>query len=116
MNDVKEILSNINRTILYTPPPTVFLFHSQRSFRGHKNCHGYMLFKISVDRECRRLGFNNEMKISYAASYLWKNSTSQEKSLYKDLAQRNIRFIYRERMGMLRFMVKNYNNYGFTII
>ncbi|CAG8571450.1 7231_t:CDS:2 [Diversispora eburnea] len=57
-------------------------------FRSHKNCHGYMLCRILVARECRRLGENNKTIIAGVANYLWKTSTSQEKSEYTDLAQR----------------------------
>ncbi|RHZ87363.1 hypothetical protein Glove_37g131 [Diversispora epigaea] len=57
------------------------------SKRPRKNCHGYMLLKLSVARECQRSG-TNEIMIASAANYFWSNSTSLEKSGYVDLAQR----------------------------
>ncbi|CAG8577612.1 2442_t:CDS:1, partial [Diversispora eburnea] len=66
----------------------VLRFNSKSPFRSHKKCHGFMLLKISVVKECQRLGENNKTIIKCAADYLWRNSTSQEKSEYIDLAQR----------------------------
>ncbi|RHZ77288.1 hypothetical protein Glove_183g68 [Diversispora epigaea] len=92
MNNLNDFLVNINRTLIFPPllstEEVILLFNSKKSFRSHRNCHGYMLFKISVAKECRRLDENNKMIIAGTESYLWKNSTSQEKSEYINLAQR----------------------------
>ncbi|CAG8508636.1 8552_t:CDS:2 [Diversispora eburnea] len=83
MNNLNDLLANINRTLIFPPLLSIeevtLLYNTKRPFRSHKNCHGYMLFRISVARECRRLDENNKTIIAEAASHLWKNSTRQEK-------------------------------------
>ncbi|RHZ80037.1 hypothetical protein Glove_139g273 [Diversispora epigaea] len=92
LNNRNALLVNINRTLIFPPllsiEEAILLFNSKRPFRNHKNCHGYMFCRILVSRECKRLGENNKMIIANVANYLWKNSTSQEKLEYIDLAQR----------------------------
>ncbi|RHZ75205.1 hypothetical protein Glove_217g259 [Diversispora epigaea] len=92
MSNLNNLLVNINRTVIFPPSlsieESILLFNSKRPFRSPKNCHGYMLCRILVARECQRLGENNKMIIAGIASCLWKESTSQEKFEYVDLAQR----------------------------
>ncbi|CAG8505998.1 6705_t:CDS:2 [Diversispora eburnea] len=87
---MNNLITNINRTSIFPPSlsieEAINLLNSNRSLQ---NCHGQMLCKILVAKECRRLGENNKMKIASAASYLWKESTSQEKSDYIDLSIRS---------------------------
>ncbi|RHZ87668.1 hypothetical protein Glove_33g177 [Diversispora epigaea] len=92
MNNFSRLLTNVNRTSIFplrlTLEEAILLFNSKRPFNSRKNCHGHILFKILVARECIRLGENNRMIIAGVASHLWKGSTSLEKSEYTDLAQR----------------------------
>ncbi|RHZ51576.1 hypothetical protein Glove_476g73 [Diversispora epigaea] len=92
MNNLNDLLANINRTSIFPPSllteEVILHFNSKKSFRNQKKCHGFMLFKISVAKECQRLEENNKTIIASVASHLWGNSTSQEKSEYIDLAQR----------------------------
>ncbi|RHZ51570.1 hypothetical protein Glove_476g75 [Diversispora epigaea] len=92
MSNLNDLLTNINRTLIFPPSLSteeiILFFNSKRSFRSHKDCHGYMLFRISVARECKRLDEDNKVIITCAANYLWKNSTRQEKFEYINLAQR----------------------------
>ncbi|RHZ86892.1 hypothetical protein Glove_43g87 [Diversispora epigaea] len=41
-----------------------------------------------IDEECKRIGEFNAILIGLATNHLWKNSTTQEKSEYFNLAQR----------------------------
>ncbi|RHZ51641.1 hypothetical protein Glove_476g52 [Diversispora epigaea] len=84
MNNLNDLLANINRTLIFplslSTEEVILLFNSKRPFRKNKDCHGYMLFRISVAKECQRLGENNKMIITSAANYFWKNSTKTPRS------------------------------------
>ncbi|RHZ75082.1 hypothetical protein Glove_217g274 [Diversispora epigaea] len=91
-DDVGVGVMRSHKTLIFPPSlsieEVILLFNSKRPFRSPKNCHGYMLCRILVSKECKRLGENNKMIIAGVASYLWKESTNQEKLEYIDLSRR----------------------------
>ncbi|RHZ70763.1 hypothetical protein Glove_267g37 [Diversispora epigaea] len=75
------LLENINRNNIY-PPPEI-----NEPIHNHSRCHAYKIFRYSVAKECKRIGEFNAIFIHKVADHLWKNSTSNEKLEYNNLAQ-----------------------------
>ncbi|CAG8503521.1 9130_t:CDS:2 [Diversispora eburnea] len=82
MNDFNDILANISRTLIFPSLLSIeeiILFLNSKKPRSHKNCHGYMLLKISIVKECRRLGTNDKKIIASATNYFWKKFNKARK-------------------------------------
>ncbi|CAG8503542.1 9131_t:CDS:2 [Diversispora eburnea] len=99
MNDLNTLLGNINRNFLYSPQAIEEVlnhFNSRgwlsRPIRDHSRRHAYMIFGYAVTEECRRIGETNNRLIRRATNRLWRNSTSHEKSVYRDLSRRQSKF------------------------
>ncbi|RHZ65924.1 hypothetical protein Glove_310g23 [Diversispora epigaea] len=86
MNDTNINVNNIH------PPPEIeevlTFFNSKKPMRNHNRCHAYMILRYSVAKEFKRIGEFNAILIGKATNHIWKNSTSQEKAEYVNLAQR----------------------------
>lgn len=90
--NIHVILSNINRSLLHPPSLRIeeeilHFFGTRRPARNHERTHGYQLFRLSVAKECKRLGESDEMSIRFVANYLWKTSSRNEKLEYVRLAK-----------------------------
>ncbi|RHZ70759.1 hypothetical protein Glove_267g63 [Diversispora epigaea] len=83
MSNFDTLLTNININNIY-PSPEI----DEKPTHDHNRCHAYMIFRYSVAKECKRIGEFNVLLIARATNHLWKNSTTQEKSEYINLAQR----------------------------
>ncbi|RHZ86896.1 hypothetical protein Glove_43g83 [Diversispora epigaea] len=92
MNNFDTLLANINRNNIHPPPEideVLNYLNSKKPIHNHKRCHAYMILKYSVTKECKRIGEFSAILIGRVTNNLWNTSTSQEKSEYFDLAQRD---------------------------
>ncbi|RHZ86891.1 hypothetical protein Glove_43g88 [Diversispora epigaea] len=91
MDNFDTLLTNVNRNYIYPPPEieeVLNFFNSKKPMRDHTRCHAYKILRYSVAKECKRIGELNAILIGRATNHLWKNSTTQEKEEYFNLAQR----------------------------
>ncbi|RHZ65928.1 hypothetical protein Glove_310g25 [Diversispora epigaea] len=91
MNNLDMLLTNINRNNIHPPPEieeVLNFFNSKKPMRDRNRCHAFMILRYSVAKECKRIREFNVILIGQATNHLWKNSTSNEKLEYFNLAQR----------------------------
>ncbi|RHZ65934.1 hypothetical protein Glove_310g52 [Diversispora epigaea] len=96
MNNLDTLLANINRNNIHPPPEideVLNFFKSKKPTGDHNRCHAYKIFRYSVAKECKRIGEFNTILKGQATNHLWKNSTTQEKSEYFNLAQRRCCYV-----------------------
>ncbi|RHZ87360.1 hypothetical protein Glove_37g134 [Diversispora epigaea] len=93
MNNFDILIESINRNFIFPAPPFEVVLNYFDSMRPRRNlnlsnCRAYTIFRYSVARECLRIGELDGNLIKRATNHLWRNSSIQEKTEYRNLAQR----------------------------
>ncbi|CAB4495627.1 hypothetical protein RhiirA5_422311 [Rhizophagus irregularis] len=84
-----SLVQKLNRKNIFPP-----LFNDPESFiapagsRPKKPTNSFLICRRNVSKEANRKGAHNMRVISKAAGILWNSATSEEKDVYKNIAER----------------------------